>query len=94
MTEGQADRRLLGGDTHSPVTPETTDAARDIFTRSSTDSNCKSAVLRCRGLPFGAGPDEVRSFFGGYNLLEVVISKRQGDPGEWRLISDSERFSN
>jgi hypothetical protein len=24
----------------------------------------------------------------------VVISKRQGDPGEWRLISDSERFSN
>jgi epithelial splicing regulatory protein 1/2 len=38
----------------------------------------KSPVLRLRGLPFSAGEDDIRQFFSGFNVVQVVIGKRSG----------------
>lgn len=38
----------------------------------------KSCALRLRGLPFSAGEEDVRHFFSGFNVAQVVIGKRAG----------------
>lgn len=39
------------------------------------------AVLRCRGLPFTATHNELLEFFEGFNIIESLITKADG---EWR----------
>ncbi|GIL55297.1 hypothetical protein Vafri_10859 [Volvox africanus] len=50
----------------------------------------KSSVLRLRGLPFSAGEEDVRHFFSGFNVAQVVIGKRAGrSTGEGYVQLDS-----
>ncbi|KAG2492229.1 hypothetical protein HYH03_009473 [Edaphochlamys debaryana] len=50
----------------------------------------KSSVLRLRGLPFSAGEEDVRHFFNGFDVQQVVIGKRAGrSTGEGFVQLDS-----
>lgn len=55
-------------------------------------ARAKASVLRLRGLPFAASDSDVEGFFGGYDIVEVYICRRDG---EWtRVLQAQHRIAS